>query len=74
MVVTIYTAVVVTICTALLLNIFTALVVTIYTAVVVTIYIAVVVTICRAHAESGGTRRRTGGEVKGKEANGVGSH
>jgi len=23
--------------------------------------------------ESGGTRRRTGGEVKGKEANGVGS-
>ena len=28
----------------------------------------------RAHAESGGTRRRTGGEVKGKEANGVGSH
>jgi len=30
-------------------------------------------TICRVETESGGTRRRTGGEVKGKEANGVGS-
>jgi len=28
---------------------------------------------CRVETESGGTRRRTGGEVKGKEANGVGS-
>ena len=28
----------------------------------------------RVETESGGTRRRTGGEVKGKEANGVGSH
>ena len=27
----------------------------------------------RVETESGGTRRRTGGEVKGKEANGVGS-
>ena len=27
----------------------------------------------RMRTESGGTRRRTGGEVKGKEANGVGS-
>jgi len=27
----------------------------------------------RGETESGGTRRRTGGEVKGKEANGVGS-
>ena len=27
----------------------------------------------RVEKESGGTRRRTGGEVKGKEANGVGS-
>ena len=27
----------------------------------------------RVDMESGGTRRRTGGEVKGKEANGVGS-
>ena len=26
-----------------------------------------------AHAGSDGTRRRTGGEVKGKDANGVGS-
>jgi len=26
----------------------------------------------RVETESGGTRRRTGGEVKGKEANGVG--
>ena len=29
--------------------------------------------IIRVETESGGTRRRTGGEVKGKEANGVGS-
>ena len=29
--------------------------------------------ICRVETESGGTRRRTGGEVKEKEANGVGS-
>ena len=29
--------------------------------------------ICRMETESGGTRRSTGGEVKGKEANGVGS-
>jgi len=28
---------------------------------------------CRVETESGGTQRRTGGEVKGKEANGVGS-
>jgi hypothetical protein len=28
---------------------------------------------CVAHAGSDGTRRRTGGEVKGKDANGVGS-
>ena len=28
---------------------------------------------CRVETESGGTRRRMGGEVKGKEANGVGS-
>ena len=28
---------------------------------------------CRVETESGGIRRRTGGEVKGKEANGVGS-
>ena len=28
---------------------------------------------CRVETESGGTRQRTGGEVKGKEANGVGS-
>ena len=28
---------------------------------------------CRVETESGGTRRSTGGEVKGKEANGVGS-
>ena len=28
---------------------------------------------CRAHSEPGGTRWRTGGEVKGKQANGVGS-
>ena len=28
----------------------------------------------RVETESGGTQRRTGGEVKGKEANGVGSH
>jgi len=28
---------------------------------------------CRVETESGGTRRRTGGEVKEKEANGVGS-
>ena len=27
----------------------------------------------RVETESGGTRRRTGGELKGKEANGVGS-
>ena len=27
----------------------------------------------KVETESGGTRRRTGGEVKGKEANGVGS-
>jgi len=27
----------------------------------------------RVETESGGTRRRTGGEAKGKEANGVGS-
>jgi len=27
----------------------------------------------RVETESGGTRRRTGGEVKGKDANGVGS-
>ena len=27
----------------------------------------------RVETQSGGTRRRTGGEVKGKEANGVGS-
>jgi len=27
----------------------------------------------RVETESGGTQRRTGGEVKGKEANGVGS-
>jgi len=27
----------------------------------------------RLETESGGTRQRTGGEVKGKEANGVGS-
>ena len=27
----------------------------------------------KAHAGSDGTRRRTGGEVKGKDANGVGS-
>ena len=27
----------------------------------------------RVETESGGTRRRSGGEVKGKEANGVGS-
>jgi len=27
----------------------------------------------RVETESGGTRRRTGGEMKGKEANGVGS-
>ena len=32
-----------------------------------------VVTLSRVETESGGTRRRTGGEVKGKEANGVGS-
>ena len=31
------------------------------------------VTCGRVETESGGTRRRTGGEVKGKEANGVGS-
>ena len=31
-------------------------------------------TLSRVETESGGTRRRTGGEVKGKEANGVGSH
>jgi len=31
------------------------------------------VTLGRVETESGGTRRRTGGEVKGKEANGVGS-
>jgi len=30
-------------------------------------------TTTRVETESGGTRRRTGGEVKGKEANGVGS-
>ena len=30
-------------------------------------------TTCRVETESGGTRRRTGGEVKGKEANGEGS-
>jgi len=30
-------------------------------------------TVRRVETESGGTRRRTGGEVKGKEANGVGS-
>jgi len=30
-------------------------------------------TVGRVETESGGTRRRTGGEVKGKEANGVGS-
>ena len=29
--------------------------------------------ICRVETESDGTRRSTGGEVKGKEANGVGS-
>ena len=29
--------------------------------------------ICRVETESGGTRRRTGGEVKGKKANGVGN-
>ena len=29
--------------------------------------------VSRVETESGGTRRRTGGEVKGKEANGVGS-
>ena len=28
---------------------------------------------CRVEMESDGTRRSTGGEVKGKEANGVGS-
>jgi len=28
---------------------------------------------CRVETESGGTRRLTGGEVKEKEANGVGS-
>jgi len=28
---------------------------------------------CRVETKSDGTRRRTGGEVKGKEANGVGS-
>ena len=28
---------------------------------------------CRVETESGGTRRSTEGEVKGKEANGVGS-
>ena len=28
---------------------------------------------CILHSECGGTRRRTGGEVKGKLANGVGS-
>ena len=28
---------------------------------------------CRVETESGGTRQRTGGEVKGKEANGMGS-
>ena len=31
------------------------------------------VTFVRVETESGGTRRRTGGEVKGKEANGVGN-
>jgi len=30
-------------------------------------------TICRVETESGGTRKRTGGEVKGKKANGGGS-
>ena len=30
-------------------------------------------TVSRVEKESGGTRRRTGGEVKRKEANGVGS-
>ena len=29
---------------------------------------------CRVDAKPGGTRMRAGGEVKGKEANGVGSH
>jgi len=29
--------------------------------------------VSRVETESGGTRRRMGGEVKGKEANGVGS-
>ena len=32
-----------------------------------------VMSCCKAHAGSDGTRRRTGGEVKGKDANGVGS-
>jgi len=37
-------------------------------------YVAVWLWWCgRVETESGGTRRRTGGEVKGKEANGVGS-
>ena len=31
------------------------------------------VKMCRVETESGGTRRSTGGEVKRKEANGVGS-
>jgi len=31
------------------------------------------VCVCIAHSEPDGTRRRTGGEVKGKDANGVGS-
>jgi len=31
------------------------------------------VPVSRVETESGGTRRRTGGEVKGQEANGVGS-
>ena len=30
-------------------------------------------TVGRVETESGGTQRHTGGEVKGKEANGVGS-
>jgi len=29
--------------------------------------------VCRIETESDGTRRSTGGEVKGKEANGMGS-
>jgi len=39
----------------------------------ITLHITAPIIRSRVETESGGTRRRTGGEVKGKEANGVGS-